>query len=209
MIIRDSSWLNLRRKDITSQNGEDGVLEAIFDRIGVRTWWCVEVGAHDGMTNSNTWQFRMKHGWTGVLIEQDKNLIPKLQENSGDDDIIVHGTVDAVNSLDRILLQTLIPRNFDLLSIDVDGNDQELWRSLKHYKPRVVVIEVDSSQEPHMDHKSGIKSAVALAKARGYELALHTGNAIFVEQRYIKVLNINPEKWSDLFDYSWAQNRIM
>ena len=37
-----SLWLNLFRKNITSQNGEDGVLEAIFSKIGVLNKWCCE-----------------------------------------------------------------------------------------------------------------------------------------------------------------------
>jgi hypothetical protein len=207
--INDSSWLNLKRSDVTSQNGEDGVLEAIFDRIGVRSWWCVEVGAHDGKTNSNTWNLRKNHGWTGILIEQNAALVEQCKENALDKDIIVHGTVDEVNSLDRILLQTYIPKNFDLLSIDVDGNDQNLWRSVTHYKPRVVILEVDSSILPSQTHKSGVTDAVGLAKFKGYELALHTGNCIFVQRKFSRLLNINPDRWEDLFDYSWAQNRVM
>lgn len=209
MIIKDSSWLNLRRKDVTSQNGEDGVLEAIFDKIGVRCWWCVELGAHDGKTNSNTWNLIHNHGWTGVLIEQDAALVEKLKENSGENDIVVHGTVDERNTLDRILLQTTIPKVFDLLSLDTDGTDQAIWRSLFHYRPRVVVIEVDSRVLPGQPHKSGISGAVRLAKEKGYELALHTGNCIFVRKEYVKLLGIDAEHWEELFDSSWATQRVM
>jgi hypothetical protein len=207
--IKDSSWLNLKRHDVTSQNGEDGVLSAIFDIIGVRSWWCCELGAHDGKTNSNTWNLRKNHGWTGVLIERDASRIEQLKENSGDEDIVVHGHVDDTNTLDRILLQTFIPKNFDLLSIDVDGEDQAIWRALVHYKPRVVVIEVNSSFPPGVIHKSSISSCVELAKEKGYELAIHTGNCIFVEHRFAKVLGIDTVNWEELFDPSWTQNRIM
>lgn len=209
MKISDSSWLNLRRKDVTSQNGEDGVLEAIFDRIGVKTWWCCELGAYDGITNSNTWNLRKNHGWTGVLIESDYRLISALQGNSCERDIVAHAHVDKVNSLDRILLQTMIPKDFDLLSIDVDGEDQDIWRSLEHYTPRVVVIEVNSSFPPGVEHKSSISNCVELGKEKGYELALHTGNCIFVQRKYVKELGIDTENWEALFDRSWLENRIM
>jgi hypothetical protein len=211
VIIRDSSWLNLKRSDVTSQNGEDGVLEAIFDKIGVRTWWCVELGANDGKTNSNTWNLRKNHGWTGVLIEQDSALIEQCKENAIDNDIVAHATVteNEPNTLDRILLQTMIPKVFDLLSLDTDGTDQAIWRSLLHYRPRVVVIEVNSEFLPGVIHKDSISCAVNLAKMKGYELALHTGNCIFVRKEYVKVLGIDTENWEALFDTSWTQNRIM
>ena len=210
MRISDSSWLNLNRKDVHSQNGEDGVLEAIFDRIGVRTWWCCELGAHDGITNSNTYNLRKNHGWTGVLIESDASLIPALQENSRENDIVAHAHVDEVNSLDRILLQTMIPKSFDLLSIDVDGEDQNIWRSLEHYTPRVVVIEVDSRISPDSEqgfllHPSGISGCVAIGKAKGYELALHTGNCIFVQHEFVRTLGIDTKNWEALFDTSWLE----
>lgn len=207
ILIHDSSWLNLKRSDVTSQNGEDGVLAAIFERIGIRTWWCVELGAHDGKTWSNTWNLRKNHGWTGILIEQNAQLVEECKENAMDNDIVVHGTVG--DDLDRILLQTMIPKNFDLLSIDVDGEDQAIWRSLIHYKPLVVVIEVNSSFLPGVIHKSSISCMVNLAKLKGYELALHTGNCIFVQSKFAHLLNIDTKNWEALFDASWAQNRIM
>ena len=45
------------------------------------------------------------------------------------------------NSLDNILSKTKIPRNFDVLSIDIDGNDYFVWENLKEYQPKIVCIE--------------------------------------------------------------------
>lgn len=42
----------------------------------------------------------------------------------------------------------LVPREFDLLSIDVDGNDYWIWRAIEGYSARVVVIEYNSSISP-------------------------------------------------------------
>lgn len=41
-----------------------------------------------------------------------------------------------------------VPKNFDLLSIDIDYNDYWVWKSITDYLPRVVVIEYNSSILP-------------------------------------------------------------
>lgn len=41
-----------------------------------------------------------------------------------------------------------VPKNFDLLSIDIDYNDYWVWKSITDYLPRVVVIEYNSSIPP-------------------------------------------------------------
>jgi hypothetical protein len=37
-------WIYEHRTNVASQTGEDGIIEAIFDRIGVETRWCADIG---------------------------------------------------------------------------------------------------------------------------------------------------------------------
>lgn len=203
-----SRWLNDRRRNVTSQNGEDGVVEAIFERIGVVSRWACEFGAWDGKTFSNTWDLIENKGWFGVMIEPDAERFARLQENAAK----VYGRIVAIRdaiddeNFDTVLSFTGIPPIFDLLSIDVDGKDLSIWRSLRDYRPRVVIIEVDSGFPPGVFDKapegSTIEEVVAFAKGIGYELALHTGNAIFVERGLAPLLDVETDRWQDLFDYS-------
>ncbi|MCH8063598.1 MAG: hypothetical protein IH861_13975 [Chloroflexi bacterium] len=41
------------KRTVTSQDGEDGIVEFIFDRLGVEKGLCVEFGAWDGKHLSN------------------------------------------------------------------------------------------------------------------------------------------------------------
>ena len=41
-----------------------------------------------------------------------------------------------------------VPEEFDLLSIDIDGNDYWVWNAIQRYRPRVVVIEYNASYPP-------------------------------------------------------------
>ena len=42
-----------------------------------------------------------------------------------------------------------VPKNFDLLSIDIDYNDYWVWKAITDYHPRAVVIEYNSSIPPN------------------------------------------------------------
>jgi len=50
-----NDWLLDYRKDVTSQTGEDGIIDKVFEIIGTQSKWCVEFGAYDGKFCSNTY----------------------------------------------------------------------------------------------------------------------------------------------------------
>lgn len=191
-----------------SQHGEDGVLEEIFRRIGVKddNAWCVEFGAGDGGEyNTNTWRFINKKDWSAVLVEADPAYYQDLPKNyQGNKRVFCFNKlVDFAgpNSLDNILKQTPIPAAFDFLCIDIDGNDYHVWDSLHAYQPKVVMIEYNGRifsdmefiQPKNMGIKwgSSLSAIVKLGKEKGYELVYaHICNAIFVKKEFYNSFNI-------------------
>jgi hypothetical protein len=95
------------RKKITSQYGEDGIIEKIFEVAGADNKWCVEFGASDGKTLSNAWNLMTNRGWSGVMIESGvwrfKKLLRRYKENSNVTCINKLVNFEGNNSLDRIL----------------------------------------------------------------------------------------------------------
>jgi FkbM family methyltransferase len=80
----DTARLEARMEEGYSQNGEDQALARIFgDRPGV----CVEVGAHDGVTLSNTYYFE-RLGWRCVLVEPNPTLCKKIRTRRGERTIL-------------------------------------------------------------------------------------------------------------------------
>lgn len=61
-----------------SQFGEDRILAEFFR--GKRAGTCVEVGANDGITGSNSYYFE-KVGWTCVLVEPNLDLCVQIRAN--------------------------------------------------------------------------------------------------------------------------------
>jgi hypothetical protein len=212
-----SQWLNAHRASVYSQYGEDGILKAIFERIGVRHRWCVEFGAWDGEYLSNCFRFLKEEHWHAVMIEGDAERAAALDAKRTTYPTLhtIHAfvAISGPQSLDALLATTDTPPGFDLLSIDIDNDDYFVWKGLTDYHPRVVVLEVNSQYGPDrlklprpgyrgFTERTGCSfaSAVQLAKAKGYELATHTGNCIFVDKESVAKLEIDPDNWRSLFD---------
>lgn len=179
--------------DVTSQFGEDGILEEIFKRIGYDIGICVEFGAWDGIHFSNTWNLWHEKGWEAILIEGDGNKVHTLRENvaSLPNVKVVKCYVEdeGGDSLDNILNNCNLTKNIDLLSIDVDGNDYYIFKSMVQHSPRVVIIEMNPTIPPwvdavgNKDSKFGASalSLYNLAREKGYRLVACTQtNLVFV-----------------------------
>src|SRR3954453_10075967 len=57
-----------------SQTDEDGILLYLFSRLGTTNRRCVEICAGDGI-ECNTANLIISHGWHGLLIDGDAELI--------------------------------------------------------------------------------------------------------------------------------------
>ena len=170
------------------------MIARLLAAIGPANQWCVEFGAWDGKLGSNTYSL-LQDGWHGVLIEADPDRFAGLTKNYAGNPraVCINSLVgwEGSDRLDALLGRTEIPADFDLLSIDIDGNDFHVWRGLKDFQPRLVVIEYNSSipdeisfvqpADPRLNHGSSLRALTELAATKGYELAATTAlNAFFV-----------------------------
>jgi len=167
------SWLEGKKCDVYSQFGEDGYIKAIFDKIGTTNKWCLEVGAYDGIYFSNTRRL-CEQGWNAVLIESQKGRYEQLCKNAPEAHC-VNAEIEPIglNSLDVILAETPAPLLFDLISIDIDGKDYQVWEGLKKYAGRVVVVEhaymdtglsLGQATPQEMEKLAGQKGYIVVAK---------------------------------------------
>jgi len=203
--LNEDQWLLRHAQNTCSLSGEDGILQKIFEVLPPGSRWCVEFGAWDGKKYSNTYHL-MQQGWSGVFIEADsvkfRDLLKTFQGNPKAHCVNCFVNFEGENSLQNLLKRTNIPRDFDLLSIDIDGNDYHIWESFHDYQPRVVVIEfnptipsdVEFVQPRDMSVQQGSAplSLIKLGKAKGYELVCMTEyNAIFVTASLLKSFNLS------------------
>lgn len=154
--LKQNDWLIRHGHNITSQGGEDGIIEQIFTLLDAHEHcgkdqrrWCVEFGAWDGKHLSNTWQllYNQADKWSGVLIEADAARVRQMQDmySAHSNVTCVHSfiTLDGEDRLASVLerAQAELPVDLDLMSIDVDGADYHIWAELEQYSPKVVIIE--------------------------------------------------------------------
>ncbi len=214
------------KKNIYSQNGEDGILLEILKRVKFlknKNKWCCEFGAWDGIKGSNTFNLVKNLKFNAVYIEGDKKKFKKLVKNSNKFSKIIpinkyiSHKKNSKFTLDKVLKKTNIPKKFEILSIDIDSYDLSVWESLKNYKPEIVIIEINSGIKPGIFQKNSLKnkgnsftSTLKVGLRKGYRLVCHTGNCIFVKKELIKKIALNKKYLNNpnlLFDYTWLEKK--
>ena len=216
--------LNNFSKKIYSQFGEDGILLEILNRLKNKNLdkWCVEFGAKDGISYSNTYNLIKHYNYNAVLIEGDKKYFKKLSKNLPQKNIIkINKFVNfsGPNNLDEILGSTVIPENFDILSIDIDGCDFYIFESLIKYKPKIVCIEfnhlipnsVEFVQKKDFKIKQGssAKSLIKLAEKKDYKLVGSSfSNLFFIDKDYFNLVTEKEVLLEDLIDDHEIKNFI-
>ncbi len=132
--------MNFERK-VYSQNGEDGIIQEIFNRIGTTDKFFVEFGIQDG-TECCCRNLLEHHGWSGVWMEGSAELAERARQRFGHLPIKVLHRFVTTDNIVASFQEAGIPREFDFLSIDVDGNDYWIWKQIgPHYSPRVIIVE--------------------------------------------------------------------
>ena len=121
-------------KKVYSQNGEDGVLEKIFEVIGKTNSMYVEFGVEDGQERNT--RYLQEKGWSGLLMDGGyENKQIQLQKEY----------ITAEN-ISMLFTKYKVPTTFDLLSIDIDYNDWYVLKEiLQTYTPRVICMEYNAS----------------------------------------------------------------
>ena len=234
-------------KNITSQSGEDGILEEIFKLIDQfeeeeeeeqdEDKWVAEFGCWDGKHLCNTHNLITNYGFKGVLIEADsekyKDLIENYKHEIESGKVIAMNEFVGFNDKSNCSLHALYPNKynitkspsmtpkkeqksskikdfdelidslnisilnnkFELIVIDIDGNDYHVFDSMIKYRSKVIMIEFNptipnniiyiQSRDIKIQCGSSLLAIIELAKHKNYELvSTTTYNAIFVDKYY-------------------------
>lgn len=208
--MENETLLNAR-KNVYSQNGEDGVTELLIDFLNIKEGSFCEFGAWDGKYLSNTFNLLQNRNWKGVYIEGDQDKYKDLlglKNEFGDRVQTINAYVDhkGQNTLDNLLKDTFLEKDFDLLSIDIDGMDYHIWKAFTQYKPKLVIIEVNSNLRPgdftvsEIDTPNswigtGFSAVCELGIQKGYYPIIHFGNVYLGDRDFLESKNyqMNPD----------------
>ena len=195
MLLRlDSS----NERKVFSQNGEDGLIDEIFKSIGVTNRVFVEIGVGDGLENNTL--FLARQGWSGYWFS------PGVPAANVPSTVKYHNGYVLPCNANKLFNDIGVPNEFDLLSIDIDGEDYWVWESLP-FNPRVVIIEYNASYPPPDKrtipynptetpfvwdgtnyYGASISALTNLAESKGYSFVGCNGNgvnALFVKKELV------------------------
>lgn len=190
-----------------SQFGEDGIIQEIFKRIGTTDKFFVEFGVETGVETNST--YLLYNNWKGLWIDGSDDNIRTIEKNFSK--AVTSGNLRAMQSfitaenIEELFAKGKVPKEFDLLSIDIDRNDYYVWKAITNYHPRVVIIEYNSIFRPGchfvVDYdpsamwdgtsntSASLEALYQLGLEKGYKLVASSFsgvNAFFVREDLIK-----------------------
>jgi hypothetical protein len=196
-----------------SQNQEEKKIFKIiklFKKNKINDNWCCEFGAWDGVHLSNSFFLIKELNYKAILIEPNKKKYRQLLKNHPNTEIVkLNLEVNfANNTLNKIFSKTQIPRNFDFLSIDVDGNDYHFFKEL-NYEPKLVCCEFTETipndvlfvqnRVPGLSQGCSALSLISMAKKKKYSLIdIEGGNLFFLQNKYLNLLGLKEKILKDL-----------
>ena len=193
-------------KDVYSENGEDGINQAIFDHLGITSGTVLEIGAWDGFFSSNCANLWSKNkNYNAVLIESTSRLNLSLQ-NEYNNIACFQELISIDNTLENVIDESkfeVTNDNFVLASIDVDGDDLNVAKSLGKYKPIVLIIEPNGDViQKSNPSGSSIKELIDFGSDIGYDfigmsgyVGKHSGNVYLIRKDYKDKFDICSKPW--------------
>lgn len=200
-LLKSDPQTNLEFK-VYSQSGEDGIIQWLINKIDIKNKTFIEFGVENYL-ESNTRFLLLNNYWSGLIIDGDIENINFIKK----DPIYWRCNLKAVSNfitkdnVDEIFLSNGLSGEIGLLSIDVDGNDYWIFKSISSVNPAIIVAEYNSyfgykrkvtipydksfvRSKAHYSktyYGASINALTSLANSKGYKLVAtnKSGNNIF------------------------------
>ena len=203
---------------VFSQFGEDGLIQYLIDRIEIKNKTFIEFGVEQ-YKEANTRFLLINNGWSGLVMDGSSENIQLIKS----DDLYWRTNLKAVsafidsNNINQLIGDGGFHGEVGLLSIDIDGNDYWVWKSLEIVSPQIVVCEFNALWGPELmvsipyaplfsrgeAHYSNLYFGASLAamtslgRSKGYSLVgvnLAGNNAFFVKNDCMNgLISLSPE----------------
>ena len=206
---------------VYSQNDEDGIIESIFNDIGVTNNLFCEIGIGDTIENNT--HHLILNNWKGLWIDINSKHIKKLEKKiSKNQDKLkfiiqkitpenINNVIDLSNNFEGI-------DEIDFFSIDIDSYDIDCINNLSIIRPRLVCIEYNSKvrSKTKLDLKniknfkweyddyfgSSLSSINSVMVEKGYKLIatnITGSNAFFVKKELLYLTKTKNQNIEDLY----------
>lgn len=215
---------------VFSQWGEDGIIQYLIHRLGIRQKRFVEFGV-ESYRESNTRFLLLRDRWSGLVLDGssahmktlERDYLPWLY------DLHYEAVFITRENINDIIRRHGFDGPLGILSVDIDGNDYWVWEAIDCVDADIVIAEYNAALGPERAvsvpykpdfvassaHYSGqyfgasLAALTHLAHQKGYYLAGTTSagnNAFFLRPRYRELV---PERRvEEVFTWPhWRQAR--
>lgn len=197
-----------------SQNGEDGIIDYLTRKIINPDRYFIEIGAANGLENNTSW-LALARRFGGLMVEGDTKAASEAKKVYPSLNLWVECVCQFVDTENIEEFKHLsLSQTPDVLSIDIDGNDYYVSKSLMEagFRPKIFVVEYNSvfgpnrsctiEYNPKFDwseaHESRLYFGVSLAGWKcffekfGYKF-------ITVDQNGVNAFFVNPSEFDEAF----------
>lgn len=195
-------------KDDRSQDGENKIINYIFNNLNITPKYAVEFGA-GGVGSARFPNGTAMVQWFNLLCDCECLFfeVNKRKINKSDPRFREMMKIEPINAsnVNEIYKKYDVPEDLDINIIDVDGQDFWIWKNL-NYNAKVVLVEFNSflgyeqSVTMHQDDNhwkwrdtnctyfgASIEAFRRLGESKGYSLVYRTKrNLVFVQNKYVK-----------------------
>ena len=200
-------WIQLRFFSIRTNkfnldiqgHGEAKKLLEICKKLEIKRGYYVDIGASDGWTSSSTYPFAKNNKFSGLSVELDDKKFRKMQfiYKKFNNTYLSNSKVTPENVL-SLLKEFNVPKDFDLLNLDIDSYDLFVIKKLlSSFQPKIVSMEINEKIPPPIyftvtydethfwkeDHFFGCSLQAAFEELSKFDYKLYTleyNNAIFI-----------------------------
>ncbi len=131
---------------VYSQSDEDGLLLYLFSIIGFSNHLVLDLAAGSPV-GGNTTNLILNWGCHGVLLEGNAELVAESTDfyHRHSDTVLFPPRIKqawiTAENINQLVNNEGLSGEIDLFSLDVDGVDYWLWKSLDSVSPRIVMVE--------------------------------------------------------------------
>ncbi|MGA9364110.1 MAG: hypothetical protein WBW16_07045 [Bacteroidota bacterium] len=195
-----------------SRFDEENIVQQMIATIELELQFFVDVGAGNGVTDSNTCLLAIR-GWQGLSIESDPKKFSELaDEYECFPGVSLSRCVVTPDNIVFLLQAHRVPETFSLLSLDIDGCDYfVLEQLLTRFRPLMLCVEINEKIPPPIkfsvkwdpnyvwkgDHFYGhsISQLGALASEHRYEIVwLEYNNVFLVSREVCRMPSMTPDE---------------
>ena len=187
---------------VTSQTGEDGIIQYLINKIPVKNKIFVEFGV-ESYSEASTRFLLQNDNWSGLIIDGNQAYMDGVKNSTlgWKYDIKSVASFITKDNINDIIKNAGITGEIGILSVDIDGNDYWVLDAIDCVNPQILIVEYNSIFGPNakitvpydesfvrtnkhysnLYYGASISAITELANKKGYSLvgSNQFGNNIF------------------------------